>query len=94
MRIVQKEDAMDFEVQLNQLKKCVFLQDAVVQKLLYEKYHLNWLSKSIDSNLADVKENIRRIELQLHRQAGYADQLKQLLEIVQKTYERAEDRII
>lgn len=85
---------MDFEVQLNQLKKCVFLQDVVVQKLLYEKYHLNWLSKSINSASMDVEESIYQIELQLHWQTGYANQLKDLLEIVLKVYERADGRII
>lgn len=85
---------MDFEVQLNQLKKCVLIQDALVQKLVNEKNRLNWLSKSIGSNSLDVKESMQRIELQLHWQAGYADQLKQLLEIIQKTYERTEDQLI
>lgn len=85
---------MDFEVQLNQLKKCVLMQDTLVQKLVNEKNHLNWVCKSIQLNSKDINTSIHRIELQLHQQIGCAEQLKAILELIQRTYEITENGII
>lgn len=85
---------MDFQVQIKQLKKCVFMQDVVVQKIVNEKNHMSWLSKRIDSDLMDVEENIYQIELQMHRQISDAKQLKRLLELIKRTYEITETEII
>ena len=84
---------MDFQVQIKQLKKCVFMQDVVVQKIVNEKNHMSWLSKRIDSDLMDVEENIYQIELQMHQQISDAKQLKRLLELIQRTYEITETGI-
>ena len=85
---------MDFQVQIKQLKKCVFMQDVVVQKIVNEKNHMSWLSKRIDSDLMDVEENIYQIELQMHQQISDAKQLKRLLELIQRTYEIIETGIV
>lgn len=85
---------MDFQVQIKQLKKCVFMQDVVVQKIVNEKNHMSWLSKRIDSDLMDVEENIYQIELQMHQQISDAKQLKRLLELIKRTYEITETEII
>lgn len=85
---------MDFQVQIKQLKKCVFMQDVVVQKIVNEKNHMSWLSKRIDSDLMDVEENIYQIELQMHQQISDAKQLKRLLELIQRTYEITETGIV
>ena len=85
---------MDFQVQIKQLKKCVFMQDVVVQKIVNEKNPMSWLSKRIDSDLMDVEENIYQIELQMHQQISDAKQLKRLLELIQRTYEITETGIV
>lgn len=85
---------MDFQVQIKQLKKCVFMQDVVVQKIVNEKNHMSWLSKRIDSDSMDISESIYRIELQMHQQISDAKQLKRLLELIQRTYEITETGII
>lgn len=85
---------MKIEVQTEQLKKCVIMQETLAHKLWREQQCLNWIKNRLNINVLGVKYDITGIESDLNRQYKIAAQMTNELKQIEISYEKCENKIL
>lgn len=85
---------MRLEVQINELKKCAAAQEMLTHRLRIEQQRISWLRNSLNINLLGAKYDLSGLEEMVHRQVVFSLQLSNVLEQIEKTYARTEERLL